>query len=54
METKREVLGLKPKGDLIREAEERPLQGSPAPTLVLAPAGQLAPGQVEGGKTGRK
>lgn len=52
-ETKREVLGLKPKGDLIREAEERPLQRNPAPALALAPAGQLAPGQVEGGRSGR-
>lgn len=40
VETKREVLGLKPKGDLIREAEERPLQGSPDPALLaLTPAG---------------
>ncbi|EPQ12362.1 Amiloride-sensitive sodium channel subunit alpha [Myotis brandtii] len=52
-ETKREVLGLKPKGDLIREAEERPLQRNPAPALALAPAGQRAPGQVEGGRSGR-
>ncbi|XP_037016038.2 amiloride-sensitive sodium channel subunit alpha isoform X2 [Artibeus jamaicensis] len=40
-EKKREVLALKPKGDLIREAEERPLQGSPAPALVLTPAGLM-------------
>lgn len=42
VETKREVLGLKPKGDLIREAEERPLQGSPDPALLaLTPAGLM-------------
>ncbi|CAK6443765.1 unnamed protein product [Pipistrellus nathusii] len=40
-EKKREVLGLKPKGDLIREAEERPLQRSQAPALALAPAGLM-------------
>lgn len=52
-ETNREVLGLKPKGDLIREAEERPLQGSPDPALLaMTPTGQLAPGQVEGGRVG--
>lgn len=41
VEMKREVLGLKPKGDLIREAEARPLQGSPAPALALTPAGLM-------------
>ena len=48
VETKREVLGLKPKGDLIREAEERPLQGSPDPALLaLTPAGLMKGDECE-------